>query len=227
MKAVNLLPVERRDVKPGAGPAGHRLPLIAAGVVAVAAAGGLSTLVWSSSSSVSSKQKQLSALQSQVASLPISHTTPASAEQAAAVGLAGRVSTIDGIMGDRLAWDQFLGSLSRVIPEDVWLQSLQATTPGAAATLAAAQAAAASIGTTATASTSTSAPTTTPTIGQTFTISGYTYSQPSVARLMRRLAIVPWLTGVSLVSSSQTAIGSSTVVQFTLKANVVSPPVAT
>ena len=43
---------------------------------------------------------------------------------------------------------------------------------------------------------------------------------------MRRLAFVPWLADVSLVSSSQTTVGTATLYAFSLKANLVSPPVA-
>jgi Tfp pilus assembly protein PilN len=57
-----------------------------------------------------------------------------------------------------------------------------------------------------------------------FTITGYTYSQPSVARLMRRLALIPWLTDVALVSSSTTTQGTSAVVQFTVGATIVPQP---
>ena len=55
-------------------------------------------------------------------------------------------------------------------------------------------------------------------------ISGYTHPQPFVARMMRRLDIVPWLAGVTLVSSSKTSVGAYTLFQFTIKASLVSPP---
>ncbi len=43
----------------------------------------------------------------------------------------GRDAEVDRhrrLLAQRLAWDQFLGTLSKVMPEDVWLQSLQSTT---------------------------------------------------------------------------------------------------
>jgi hypothetical protein len=55
---------------------------------------------------------------------------------------------------------------------------------------------------------------------------GFTYGQPSVARVMRRLAIVPWLSDVSLVSTATSLIGNKSVVQFTIKATIVSTPKA-
>ena len=57
-----------------------------------------------------------------------------------------------------------------------------------------------------------------------FTVSGYTYTQPSVARLMRRLRLVPWLSGVSLTTSSKTSLSDRVVYQFTLGANVIPLP---
>ena len=57
-----------------------------------------------------------------------------------------------------------------------------------------------------------------------FTVTGYTYSHPSVARLMRRLSLVPWLSDVSLVSSAKTAIANRTIYQFTVGASVASLP---
>jgi len=40
-----------------------------------------------------------------------------------------------------------------------------------------------------------------------------------VARMMRRLELVPWLQDVNLVSSTKTAINNHKVFQFTLGAN--------
>jgi Tfp pilus assembly protein PilN len=221
MRAVNLLPADRRDSKRRPGQTSSRKPVLAAcGAVGVLVAGGLSYMVWSSNSTVDSKTKQLSALQQQLASLP----TPTASTTA--TGNATHLAAVTGLAGNRLAWDQFLNTLSRVIPEDVWLQNLQAQTGGAAAALQAAQAVVATTAPTTTAAAGSAAatpPPTTPTGSNTFTIQGYTYSQPSVARLMRRLAVVPWLSGVSLVSSSTSQIGNDQVVQFNIKASVVTP----
>jgi Tfp pilus assembly protein PilN len=178
-------------------------------------------MVWSSSSSIGDKQKQLQALQAQIASTASSSSLPTT--------LGTRKATVMALGAQRLQWDQFLGTLSKVMPEDVWLGSLQSTTSGAAATLASAQAAATAAATAASAPATTTTTSTTPApsapapTASTFTISGYTYSQPSVARMMRRLDDVPWLTGVSLVSSSKSTIGSDVVFQFTVKAAVISP----
>jgi Tfp pilus assembly protein PilN len=227
MRAVNLLPADRRDSKRRAGQSSKTPVLAVCGAVGVLVAGGLSYMVWSSNSTVDTKTKQLGALQQQLASLP---TPTTGASSTAAAGNDVRLAAVTGLANNRLAWDQFLNTLSRVIPEDVWLQNLQAQSGGAAATLQAAQAAAAAAAagptTTSVGSTTTAAaapPPTTSTGSNTFTIQGYTYSQPSVARLMRRLSVVPWLTGVSLVSSTKSEIGNDEVVNFNIKASVVTP----
>ncbi len=223
MKAVNLLPADRHSSTASTGlDPNRRNLLIICAVVGALTVVGLSIMVWSSGSSVTQKRNELAAIQSQIATTS-SATTLAS-------GTGTRKSTVIGLVANRLAWDQFLGTLSKVMPEDVWLQSLQSTTAGAAATLAVNQAAAAAAAEPAATTTTTSsdastpppapAPTATP---STFTISGYTYSQPSVARMMRRLNLVPWLTGVNLVSSSKTTVGADTVFQFSVQASVISP----
>ena len=56
------------------------------------------------------------------------------------------------------------------------------------------------------------------------TIIGYTYSQASVARLMRRLNLLPWLDDVSLQSSTLTTVGTHSVFQFTITGGVNALP---
>ena len=57
-----------------------------------------------------------------------------------------------------------------------------------------------------------------------FTVTGYTYSQKSVARLMRRLQLLPWLTGIQLQSSQLTTVGTNSAFQFTITGGVNSLP---
>lgn len=226
MRAVNLLPVDRRSASGSSGglDAERKKLLIVCAVVGALLIAGLSFMVWSSSSSVGDKQAKLEQLQSQIAASASATSIP--------VSTGTRKATVVGLLSNRLAWDQFLTTLSKVMPEDVWLQSLSSTTAGAAATLASNQAAAIVAATpapTTTTSSSSSTPPPAPVVApptSTFTMSGYTYSQPSVARMMRRLDLVPWLTGVTLVSSTKSAIGSDTVFEFSVKAAVISPETA-
>lgn len=229
MKAVNLLPPDRPVARGGAAPitgSPRKGLLIACAVLGIVAIAGLSTAILSSNSSVSQKQKELEALETQISSIPTPGVQSSSASDTSA-----RAQAINGIVGDRLVWDQFLRTLSKVVPEDVWLSNMQVTTAGAAATLSqqqtAAAAAAAAAAATQTSTTTTPAPppaATAPSTSNTFSITGFTYSHPSVARLMRLLDIVPWLQGVSLTSSSKSAIGNDTIYQFTLTATVIPTP---
>jgi Tfp pilus assembly protein PilN len=227
MRAVNLLPVDRRSAKTAAPglDSGRKNILIASGAVGALVVVGLSVMVWSSNSTIGDKRKQLEALRSQIAS------TSGDANSSAL--RATRKATVLSLVSGRLQWDQLLGTLSKVTPEDVWLHNLQSTVAGAAATRAAQQAAAAAASasvtaqktTTSSSSATASTPVPRPAVPtSTFTVTGFTYSQPSVARMMRRLSIVPWLSGVTLVSSSKTQIGSATLFEFTVKATVNSTP---
>ena len=49
---------------------------------------------------------------------------------------------------------------------------------------------------------------------------GFTYSQEGVARLLSRLAVVPALENVQLVSSTETTVAGQTVVSFSIEADV-------
>ncbi|MGH3002212.1 MAG: PilN domain-containing protein [Gaiellaceae bacterium] len=203
MRAVNLLPVERRggSSRSSLGFLTSR-PLVsgasALGVVVVAV---LALLVHSSSSAVSAKRQQLDTLKTQVAALPAAKPVASSTGSSTT---ASRLAAVTTVAGQRMTWDAFLGAFSRVLPEDVWLLSLTADSSAAAATPA-----------------TTVTPGTAPTA---FTLTGYTYSQPSVARLMKRLSLLPWLQDVSLISSSRKVIGDKTVYQMTVNANIVKTP---
>jgi len=233
MRAVNLLPRDRTSAKAqgfGAG-ASKQLLLAGGGAAMLATIVGLVAVVWTSNSTVNSKQHQLGALQARIAKLP----APTPVSTSGATGTQARLTAVDSLTLQRLPWDGFLGAFARVIPEDVWVSTLQASSPGAANALAAvqAQAATAAAGATASSTSSTSSstsatspppPATSSATPSAFLISGYTYSEPSVARLMRRLTLVPWLSNVALVSTTKATISSTTVYQFTVGATVVPSP---
>lgn len=197
MRAVNLLPAEGNAGARSSTFSGlrkHALPLLAV-VVALGLAGGVLLQFRSASSTVSARQQSLRDLEAQLAKLPQPETS-SSAQTAAQ-----RLGVVKTVASGRTTWDGFLYAVSRVIPEDVWLLNMSASaTPQAAAATPA------------------------PSTPGAFTVTGYTYSQPSVARLMRRLRMVPWLDGVSLTTSSKTTLADHVVYQFTLGANVISLP---
>jgi len=202
MKAANLLPSDRQTGQGSSGSFLTRRPLLTAGfVLAIAAAVLLGFMFHSTSKTISSRQATVSDLDAQIAKL-----TPKSGNGADST--AARVAAVTATAEQRNSWDGFLYSLSRVVPEDVWLLNLSGTLPAPAVT------------------TPGVAPPPPPPPGASaaaptgFTLTGYTYSQPSVARLMRRLALLPWLDSVSLVTSTKQALGDHTVYQFTVGANL-------
>jgi Tfp pilus assembly protein PilN len=200
MRAVNLLPEDRRGSRRSPLGALRRQPLLLlAVVVAIAVLGGILFAVRSTSSTVATRQQTLRELDAQLAKLP------KPADTSAAATSASRLTVVTSVADGRTTWDGFLYAVSRVIPEDVWLLNLSANgTSG---------------GTTSTSTTP--SPSSAP---GSFTITGYTYSQPSVARLMRRLRLVPWLSGVNLTTSSKTSLANRVVFQFTVGGNVVPLP---
>ena len=204
MKSVNLLPPERRRGGRKRSSSGGvlRQPLLAAAVgLAVVSAAALGLMLRSASSDVSAKRSELASLQAGLARLQKPAQPKVSSADAAAA--TARLRAVTAVGAARVSWDDLLGAVSRVLPENVWLDSMSlAATPSATPP---------PVGTPVPAGTA-------PTSG--FTISGYTYSHPSVARLMRRLELVPWLANVSLVSSDRTQVGQSTVFKFTVGAGV-------
>jgi Tfp pilus assembly protein PilN len=216
MRAVNLLPPERRGGTPSLrlkSFKSQRVLLATAGIV-LAALLGAGLWAHSASSAVSSKEQRLAALQRQLAAVRPANSSAASDARASA---STRLNDVLGLTSRRMAWDGFLGGFARVVPEDVWLLSLTAN-PAGTSTAGATSSASSSSGS------SGSAPATAPSTGTSaFTISGYTYTQASVARLLDRLALIPWLTDVQLQNSTLTQVGNRVVYQFTIGASMVNP----
>jgi Tfp pilus assembly protein PilN len=205
MRAVNLLPRDRTSVQRNSALAGVvREPLLPLSIATlVLAVGGVGLAAHSAGSTVSSRTAQARQLDQQLAaaaSAQRQHTTSSGPSRASAAGT---------LTAQRTSWDGFLSTLSHVVPEDVWMLSLSAQGSQAGAATPAStdpQASAGSVSPTG------------------FSVTGYTYSQPSVARMMRRLALLPWLRDVSLVTSTKTAIANHTVYQFTVGANFIGIP---
>jgi Tfp pilus assembly protein PilN len=185
MRAVNLLP---KDARGGRSITAQNLPaVVGAGmgfVVVAALAGGY----LSASSKVKLAEGELTAAQTQLAQTPVPATpqvhvdttpTAVSSEQAP------RLQAVSSVLSQRIAWDRVLREFSMVLPNDVWVSSLQMTAP---------------TGTSAT---------------NGFTVNGTTYSYDSVARMLSRMYLIPDLTGVTLSSVGgsgelvQFAIGAS------------------
>jgi Tfp pilus assembly protein PilN len=192
MKAVNLLPTDlrgapkasaaitaRQDVSRGPG-AFIVLGALAFGVLALA--GYVLT-----TNTIKDRQAEIQRLAAdqQAAEKRVAALKPyAEFDQLAK----GRVATLRDLAGKRFDWDQALRDLSRALPRDVTIKSLNGTLGGATTTPGAAGAA-----------------TTTPSIN----LTGCTRNQKSVARLMARLSTVNGVTRVKLANSTKSAAATA------------------
>jgi Tfp pilus assembly protein PilN len=204
MRAVNLIPRERAGTqRASALPAFVREPLLpASAAILMLVAASVAFAAHSTSSTVAARNTTVRGLDAQLAKLAATQTAQQGGTTTAAPP--SRTSALTTLTSQRTSWDGFLWALARVVPEDVWMLNLSAGSTSSAPT---------------TPSPSTAAP-------SSFLVTGYTYSQPSVARMMRRLALVPWLQDVNLVTSTKASIADHTVYQFTVGANFVGLPEA-
>jgi Tfp pilus assembly protein PilN len=192
MRAVNLLPKDTKRERKKTPVA----PLV--GVVGMVLVTALMAMMFMSrSSEVAQAQTQLDLANSELASIPPPPPVDA-AQPELREAKSTRLTAVSTALGQRVSWDRLLRHFSQVLPDDVWLTSLQARTPGAA---------------------------TTSTDGG-FILQGFSYSHESVARLLARLQVVPDLTNVALQTSAQADVAGRTIVQFTVVADVRTPGAA-
>jgi len=142
----------------------------------------------SASSGVAKKQQALDQIQAEYAAMPV----PAPASPVVAElpqQRQTRVTALATVLGQRVAWDRLLREVSQVVPSDVWLVTLNALAPSISP-----------------------ASTATPAAGaepqQSFTVTGCTYSQDSVARFLARLSVVPDLMNMTLGRSQSSGDAS-------------------
>jgi Tfp pilus assembly protein PilN len=197
MRAVNLLPRDdpSRRTK-------TNVPVVVGVAGAVLASALIAMMFMSASSSVHDRQQQLDSLRAELAVVP-----PPVQQSSAQAGLVeqqkARVAALTAAMSRRVAWDRVLREVTLVLPEDVWLLSLNGTSPASPASIV--------------------GPTAGGTVPTGFTLSGHTYTQEGVARVLSRLSVVPDLSNVQLGTSSMTLVGTQSVVQFTILASVRPP----
>ncbi len=203
MRAVNLLPrqqAERTRERPNA-------------VILVASIGGAAVVLalvggfLLASRSVDRQRQNLATAHAVLAVTPAHHLS-ASTQSFRSTVLNDREQrslALDAALGKRVAWDRILRRFALVLPDDVWLTSLQGTVPLDAPTADTALA------------TTPSALPTTPTA---LTISGYTYTQDGVARLLERLSVIPDLENVQLQNSQSSVVGGQKVIQFTIVSDI-------
>ena len=174
MRAVNLLPRDEAGQRGGL-PAP---PVLAACIGAVLMSALLAVMFLSASGKAAKQQQALDVAHRTYEALP-TPVAPSAAETELPALHATRVTALASALGQRVAWDRLLREVSQVVPSDVWLLTLDAQAPSDA----------------------TAASTTPGTPTQTFTVTGCTYSQDSVARFLARLEVVPDLSDMTLGKS--------------------------
>jgi Tfp pilus assembly protein PilN len=191
MRPVNLLP---RDESKGQRPQPGAVTLTAVlgGVLVTALLAGLFLMT---SSTVGDRQAEVDGLRAELAAIP-PPPEPTGQQTTLETETSQRVTVLGQALGSRVAWDRVLREISLVLPEDIWLESLNANAPDAAAV---------------------PAPGTEPSKGG-FTITGYSYSHDGVARLLARLSVLPQLERPTLGSSVLDKSKPRSVVKFTISA---------
>ena len=192
MRAFNLLPKEDPREARSARPRAAQLVLAIVGVILVAGFGAAYTVM---SATVEDKRTTRDEVRAQVEALR--QQIAASGQEEIDPALVSeknlRTYALASALSGRVAWDRLLREVSLVTPEDVWLAGLAAI-PAETADAVAGESA--------------------------LTVSGYTHGQEGVARMLARLAVVPELSAVQLVSSASSLIGDTEVVQFSISAVV-------
>ena len=155
-------------------------------VLAVLLAAVLSAMFLSASGTAKDKQAELTTLQDELHAIPTPDASRVKTQTALAADKQARVSALSGALSRRVAWDRVFRELSLVLPNDVWLATISAKAPVPSSSAVAPPPAAAGATVAATG----------------FTIDGFTYSHPAVARLLSRLAVVPDLVNVQLQQST-------------------------
>jgi Tfp pilus assembly protein PilN len=204
MRAVNLLPREQRRRKTRA----EQAPLVVGLGLVLVVAIALSAAFLMASANATDRQSQLTSLEGQLKVLGPLPKGPTPIEAGLAGQKQSRVVALTSALSRRVYWDRVLREFSLVLPDDIWLTSLAARSPSSPASAAPAPA---------------KAPGAPPTG---LTVNGYTYSHESVARLLSRLSVLPDLENVQLQRSTLAEVGSQTVVQFVILADIRPPGAA-
>jgi Tfp pilus assembly protein PilN len=186
MRAFNLLPKEEaRQEKEGAG---SRIPHVLVALTGVLVFAALAAFYLMAGADVTKKKGQLEDLRAELAPYQAAKDQPSTEDKSAALAAErlARTQALGGALTSRLAWDRVLRELALVIPNDVALDSIQATAPATAVVAAPADGSAV----------------------KNFTLTGTTKSQASVAELLARLAVIPELSAVRLETAELQTTGT-------------------
>lgn len=170
---------------------GPSKPVVAGCAGAVLATAVLAAGYLNASSGLGTQNRELDRAQAQLAATPPPAPPPASVS-AIPQERQARVAALSTVLAQRIAWDRVLREVSLVLPDDVWLTNLTGQVPAATGA----------------------------TPGQGLRITGFTYSQAAVARLLARLTVIPDLSGVTLNSATEDDNGARPVVQFDIGADL-------
>jgi len=199
MRAVNLLPRDDQS----RGKKQQNVPALISTALIVLVTGLLGVMYLSAKSTAQAKQFEVEDAKRELALLP--SVAEIEARDAPTRTLKSehdaRVTALSSALTRRIAWDRILREISLVLPNDVWLRTMSATSPTPAS------------GTTPSAS----VPGLPPTL---MTIEGSTYSHDAVARLITRLSVIPDLTNVWLTKSELGVLAGRPIVTFSILADV-------
>jgi Tfp pilus assembly protein PilN len=203
MRAVNLLPRQQVAQKRERTNTVALVAALGGGVVLLVLVAGFLL----ANRSVDRQRQDLSAARAVLAATPAHHVSAKTTAFRSAVltQREQRSLALASAIGKRVAWDRILRRFALVLPDDVWLTDLTGTVPLDSALPA---------------GTAPATPGALPTTPTALTITGYTYSQASVARLLERLEVLPDLKNVQLQNSQSAILGGQTVFNFTIVSDI-------
>jgi Tfp pilus assembly protein PilN len=182
MRAFNLLP--REEARSSTQEKQNPLPQILVALAGVLVLASLAAFYLMAGADVTKKSGQVEDLRAELAGYQVSKQQPIKDKSAAlAAERVSRTAALGKALTGRLAWDRVLRELALVIPADVTLTSIQASSPGAVSVQA--------------------APAVNGVPAQNFKLVGSTDSQASVAEFLARLSVIPELTNVSLETAAK------------------------
>jgi Tfp pilus assembly protein PilN len=221
MEAVNLLPLEHKvRAKKRSTPADKldsRKTLRTGGLAALAVVVLLGALYGYERTVINSKKSALAKDQAALAAIK----PKADAIKLAQASAAARLTVISTVTSGRMNWDRALNDFARIVPTDSFLTSLQFAAPVQTASIVTPVTPAATTAPT-DGTTSTVTPPAAPTGTSTLTVTGTSPGTVAVARVLDRLALIPWLSNVSLGSASRSGDNGGN--SFSITATVSQEP---
>jgi Tfp pilus assembly protein PilN len=223
MEAVNLLPLEHNaKSKKRSTPADDldsRKTLRTGGLAALALVVLLGALYGYERTVINSKKSALAKDQSALAEIK----PKADAIKQAQASTAARLSVIASVTSARMNWDRALNDFARIVPTDSFLTSLSFAAPVQTSSIVAPVVTATpTTSTDSTTSDTTVTPAAAPSASSTLDVAGTAPGTVAVARVLDRLALIPWLANVSLGSATRSGDGGGD--SFAITATVTQEP---